>query len=70
MPQRWIVEHTDSSGIINVFHYEHLDAAKDVADQTWEEYKDQPGHAVKVYRQADPGTSRELVYTVGSAMTQ
>ena len=65
MPQRGIVEHTDSAGLIDRAYYEHLDAAKDVADQMWEARKDQIGHAVKVCHQPNPGAPPELVYTAG-----
>jgi hypothetical protein len=35
MPQRWIVEHPDDDGIIDIFHYDHGHIAKDVAEQMW-----------------------------------
>jgi hypothetical protein len=70
MPQQWTVEHTDASGLADICEYEHYGDAKDVADQKWEEYKDQTGLAVKVYHQPNPGAPRTLVYTAGSTTTQ
>jgi hypothetical protein len=70
MPQQWTVEHIDAAGLIDRGRYEHYRDAKDVADQWWDEYKDQPGHTVMVYCQLNPGAPHELVYTAGSAITQ
>jgi hypothetical protein len=65
MPQQWIVEHTDDYGVIHRFQYDQGRLAKDVADDTWEDYKHKPGHAVKVYIQQRPEGPRTLVYTAG-----
>jgi hypothetical protein len=53
MPQQWTVEQTDAAGLIDRGQYEHYRDAKDVADQWWDEYKDQPGHTVMVYCQSN-----------------
>jgi hypothetical protein len=63
MPQRWIVEHTDDYGVIHSFQDGRL--ATDVADDTWEDDKHKPGHAVNVYIQQRPDGPRTLVYTAG-----
>jgi hypothetical protein len=65
MPERWIVEHTDDYGILHGFQYEHGHIAKDVADQTWQDYKHQPGHGVKISLQQNPDAPRSLVYAAG-----
>ena len=63
--KRWLVEHSDATGLIDVFQYDDYATAREVADQTWEEQKDQPGHVVKIYHRESPDAPGLLVYTAG-----
>jgi hypothetical protein len=69
MPQEWIVEHSDADGVIDLFRYDHYGTAKDVADQTWEQHKDQPGHVVKLYHKPNPSAPAALIYAPGETLT-
>jgi hypothetical protein len=69
MSKQWIAEHRDADGLVNIADYEHYGDAKDVADQWWDEHKNQASHTVKVYHQPNPGGPRELVYPAGQAVT-